>query len=78
MGCGREVEEVIYVYLWLIHVDVWQKPIQHCNTIILRLKIKKKKKKELPPWIRSFKLQCEDAAGGRGTCLKKCRFPGLI
>ena len=44
MGCGREVEEGIYVYLWLIHVDVWQKPIQHCNTIILQLKIKRKKK----------------------------------
>ena len=44
MGCGREVEEGIYVYLWLIHVDVWQKPIQHCNTIILQLKINRKKK----------------------------------
>ena len=48
MGCGREVEEGIYVYLWLIHVDVWQKPIQHCNTIILQLKTKKKKKKNSP------------------------------
>ena len=25
------------VYLWVIHVDVWQKP-QHCKEIILRLK----------------------------------------
>ena len=20
-----------YIYLWLIHVDVWQKPTQYCN-----------------------------------------------
>ena len=25
--------------LWLIHVDVWQKPKQHCKAIILQLKI---------------------------------------
>ena len=24
-----------YVYLWLIYVDVWQKPIQYCKIIIL-------------------------------------------
>ena len=29
------------VYLWLIHVDVWQKPTQYCKTIILQLKINK-------------------------------------
>lgn len=27
------------VYLWLIHIDVWLKPTQYCNTIILQLKI---------------------------------------
>ena len=26
------------VYLWLIHVDVWQKPTQHCNPIIFPIK----------------------------------------
>ena len=30
------------LYLWLIHVDVWQKPIQHCKVIILQVKINKK------------------------------------
>ena len=25
-------------YLWLIHVNVWQKPIQYCEAIILQLK----------------------------------------
>ena len=29
------------VYLCLIHVDVWQKPIQLCKAIILQLKINK-------------------------------------
>ena len=29
-----------YTYLWLIHVDVWQKPTQFCKAIILQLKNK--------------------------------------
>ena len=45
-GCmGREVgrrfkREVTYVYLWLIHADVWEKPTQFYKAIILQLKIK--------------------------------------
>ena len=31
------------VYLWLIHVVVWQKPTQQFKTIVLQLKRKKKK-----------------------------------
>ena len=32
MGGGREVQrEETYVYLWLIHVNVWQKPTQYYN-----------------------------------------------
>ena len=27
-----------HVHLWLIHVDVWQKPSQYCKVIILQLK----------------------------------------
>ena len=46
---GREVarsfqRERTYVYLWLIHVDVWQKPSQYCKVIILQLKINTFKK----------------------------------
>ena len=38
---GMEVQEGRDMYnLWLIHVDVWQKPTQHCKAIILQLKIK--------------------------------------
>ena len=28
-----------YVYLWLIHVDVWQKPTQYGKAIILQFKL---------------------------------------
>ena len=40
-GRGWEVlvEGVVYVYLWLIPVDVWQKPTQYCKAIILQLNI---------------------------------------
>ena len=27
-----------YLYLWLIHVDVWQKPTQLCKAFILQFK----------------------------------------
>ena len=32
------------VSLWLIHVDVWQKPSLYCKVIILQLKIKLKRR----------------------------------
>ena len=35
-----------YVYLWLIHVDVWKKSTQYCKAIILQLKRKKGEKKK--------------------------------
>ena len=41
---GRFKREKTYVYLWLNHVDVWQKPTQYCKAIILQLKINKCKK----------------------------------
>ena len=43
---GRFKREGTCVYPWLIHVDVWQKPTQHCKAIILQLKINKLKKKK--------------------------------
>ena len=35
----RFKREGTHVSLWLIHVDVWQKPTHHCKAIILQLKI---------------------------------------
>ena len=40
---GRFKREGTYVYIWLIHIDVWQKPTQHCKAIIFQLKINFKK-----------------------------------
>ena len=42
---GRFKREGMYVYLWLIDVEVWQKTAKFCKTIILQQKIKLKKKK---------------------------------
>ena len=28
-----------YVYIWLVHADVWQKTTQYCKAIVLQLKI---------------------------------------
>ena len=47
---GREVgggfRKGTHVNPWLIHVNVWQKPLQYCKVISLQLvKVKGKKKK---------------------------------
>ena len=44
--CGvgvRYKTEGTYVYLQLIHVDVWQKSTQCCKPVVLQLKISFKK-----------------------------------
>ena len=58
----------IQVNPWLIHVNVWQKPLQHCKVISLQLikifKIKKKEKKKIPwCWER---LRVGGEGGDRG------------
>ena len=38
-GGGRGVQGVgTHVHLWLIHVNVWQKPLQYCKEISPQLK----------------------------------------
>ena len=38
-GSGRGVQEVgTRVHPWLIHVNVWLKPLQYCKVISLQLK----------------------------------------
>ena len=39
VGWGSFKREGTDVYLWLIHVEVWQKPTQHCKAITLQLQI---------------------------------------
>ena len=41
VGFGSEVTSVS---LWLIHVDLWQKPAPYCKAIVLCLKEKDDKK----------------------------------
>ena len=36
---GSFQREGICAYLWLMHVDVWQKPTQYCKVITFQLKI---------------------------------------
>ena len=43
---GRVKREGRYVYLWLIYVDLWQKPIQYYKAVILQLKTNFKKSKD--------------------------------
>ena len=41
-GCevgGRFEREGAYSCLWLIHVDIWQKPTQYCKAILFQLKV---------------------------------------
>ena len=40
----RFKREGIYIYLWLIHLDVWQKLTQYCEAIVLQLKKNQNKK----------------------------------
>ena len=49
----------MYVHLWLIHVDVWQKPTTFCKAIILQFKnklktwLKAKKKKVIQYYLKN-------------------------
>ena len=49
---GRFKREKTYVYLWLIHVDIWQKLTQYCKAIILQLKTNKFKKKKFKNYMQ--------------------------
>ena len=63
---GREVEGGsgwgTHVNPWLIHVNVWQKPLQYCKVIRLQLiKIKEEKssvkKLSVPIFIKVYKKE---------------------
>ena len=36
---GGFIWEKIYISLWLICVDTWEKPAQYCKAVILQIKI---------------------------------------
>ena len=61
-----------HVNPWLIHVSVWQKPLQYCKVISLQLiKINEKKKEEERNLMMSFLGFPGGASGKESTCL--CR-----
>lgn len=43
-GVGGAPRGGTYVYLWLIHTVVWQKPAQYCKAIYSQLKVNFKKR----------------------------------
>ena len=45
-GHFKESPEGTYVYLWLIHADVWQKPTQYFKAIILQWEKKRRNVKQ--------------------------------
>ena len=45
VGCGGRGGLETHVYLWPIHVDVWQKPSLYCKVIIPQLKNKRIKQR---------------------------------
>ena len=50
--------EGTYIYLWLMHVDVWQKPTKFCKAIILKLKNKYIKKIVITITTKRNLLKC--------------------
>ena len=73
---GTFTREGIYVYLWLIHVDVWQKPTQYCKAVILQIKLNTfllKRGKEGKKRDKVF--QDENLCPGEGVVKKEEKFP---
>ena len=71
---GRFKREGTYVYLWLIHVDVWQKPTQYCRAIILQLKINELKKKSTVSSSPVFPNHCWGLPSGNQALKVNSRF----
>ena len=75
-----------YLYLWLIHVDTWQKPTQHCKVIILQLKIKKSKQKKptklawfpIGPVVKDAPCNAGDMVSTPGQATKTLHILGQL
>ena len=59
--------EGAYVYCWLIHADVWQKPTQYCKAIILQLQINNNVVLSDPSSAPVFRVLCKRANPGTGA-----------
>ena len=49
---GRFRREGIYICIWLIHVEVWQKTTKFCKAIILKLKKHINLKRSCSFWVK--------------------------
>ena len=68
-GGGSFKREGTYIYLWLIHVDKWQKPTQHYKAVILQLKIKFLKTLKTPHFcLKEVHLLSEKGFFKQSTC----------
>ena len=65
---GRFKREGMYVCLWLVHVDVWQKPTPHCKATSLQFKIDKLLKRQTEQRVceTCILLWTQTAARGQG------------
>ena len=55
----KKKKKKIHLYLWLIHVDVWQRPIQYCKVIICQ----EKKEKMVVQWLILCASNAEECVG---------------
>ena len=64
-----------YVNPWLIHVNVWQKPLQYCKIISLQLiKINEKNYGNVKEKLIEFK-QSHDSGYHIGQCKRRVSIP---
>ena len=79
--------EGTYIYLRLMHVDVWQKPTKFCKAIILKLKNKyilknsdnnNNKKKPFKMWTETFTNFLPFTFRNRSTCLLSKTFTNVL
>ena len=62
MRGGREVQKE-GTYVWLIHVDVWQKPTQYCNYLSIKNKLKNKTNKKYDEFYIKFLTSAVQSEG---------------
>ena len=67
---GWAVREKTYIYLWPIHVDIWQKPTLYCKAIIFQVKINKFKLKNKKTHIVCWG-ECSGGITDRSTFVGK-------
>ena len=60
----QSYQDKFHVYLWLIHIDVWQKPSQYCKVIILQLNKINFLKKVTKCWQGSTEKELSHTVGG--------------